>query len=385
MKKIISIAVAVCMIVTLVPVQAFAKIKTAGTPDEVMSLVSSEKLQHNFVNITSNGNSLSIECETPIYAEEFNISVKRVNPSTESIWIQRAYPENKGDYYYFESTIYPLKFGDGDYVLQITMPPAEPSENRSDMFYKNCAFRVKGGNFTILQYDKVIAENIRVQKLGAKVSPGKFKKKDLSDIKSLVFKDPVTKKVAKITSKRTNYFKTVSNSVTKGAKTDYEKVLKIYEYITENFYYDDIAFATGTKQYVDPYRNLYNLRNKKKSANSEKGKVATVCVGYSAVMIALARAQGIPARIVNGHHVGLSSKYNNWTTEKEITKLDHWWAEVYVDGRWMVVDPTPGNSNKWNRTTNKWSYSGTTNYIFFDPTPEQLATSHLYFQIKGVN
>ena len=171
----------------------------------------------------------------------------------------------------------------------------------------------------------------------------------------------------------------------KGASTNYEKLLKIYEYVAENFYYDDVAFRTSSKQYVDPYKNLYNMRNKKKSANSEDGKVATTCVGYSAAVCALARAQGIPTRIVNGHHISLNgTEYNNWSTEKNITKLDHWWNECYVDGRWITVDAAPGNSNKWDRNTNTWTYTGLTNYIYFDPTPEQLATSHMLLAVKGI-
>ena len=207
---------------------------------------------------------------------------------------------------------------------------------------------------------------------------------NLSDYKNLFFKDPVTKKVASVTSKKVKYFKRVSDAVTKGASSDYEKLLKIYEYIGENFYYDDIAFKTGTKQYVDPYRNLYNLRNQKKSANSQDGKVATTCVGYSAAVVALARAQGIPARVVNGHHVAMGTdRYYNWSNEEDITKIDHWWAECYVDGRWITVDATTANSNKWNRSTKTWNYTGLTNYIYFDPTPEQLATSHVVLTIKG--
>ena len=213
-----------------------------------------------------------------------------------------------------------------------------------------------------------------------------FKKTNLSDVKSICFRNPVSKKVASVTKKKVKYFKTVSNQIVKGADTDYEKLLKIYEYVAENFYYDTIAFATGTRQYVDPYRNLYNMRNKKKSENSEGGKVATTCVGYAAAICALARAQGIPTRIVNGHHISLSTTdgFHTWSTESDITELDHWWNECYVDGHWITVDATPGNSNKWNRSSKTWTYTGLTNYIYFDPTPEQLATSHMLLEVKGL-
>lgn len=219
----------------------------------------------------------------------------------------------------------------GDYVLLITK---QLGSKPGPVIYKNCAFRVTNGHFSILQYDKVISENARIDKnANKKKKASAFKKTNLSDVK------------------------TVSNQVVKGATTDYEKLLKIYEYVAENFYYDDVAFRTSSKQYVDPYKNLYNMRNKKKSANSEDGKVATTCVGYSAAVCALARAQGIPTRIVNGHHISLNgTEYNNWSTEKNITKLDHWWNECYVDGRWITVDATP----------------------------EQLATSHMLLEVKGL-
>lgn len=280
-----------------------------------------------------------------------------------SDWAGRAAPTDMGEYNKFSFELQNLtKLNgamSGDYVLLITK---QLGSKPGPVIYKNCAFRVTNGHFSILQHDKVISENARIDKnANKKKKASAFKKTNLSDVK------------------------TVSNEVVKGASTNYEKLLKIYEYVAENFYYDDVAFRTSSKQYVDPYKNLYNMRNKKKSANSEDGKAATTCVGYSAAVCALARAQGIPTRIVNGHHISLNgTEYNNWSTEKNITKLDHWWNECYVDGRWITVDAAPGNSNKWDRNTNTWTYTGLTNYIYFDPTPEQLATSHMLLAVKGI-
>lgn len=280
-----------------------------------------------------------------------------------SDWAGRAAPTDMGEYnkFSFELQNSTKLKGEmsGDYVLLITK---QLGSKPGPVIYKNCAFRVTNGHFSILQYDKVISENARIDKnANKKKKASAFKKTNLSDVK------------------------TVSNEVVKGASTNYEKLLKIYEYVAENFYYDNVAFSSGSKQYIDPYRNLYNMRNKKKSANSEDGKVATTCVGYSAAVCALARAQGIPTRIVNGHHISLNgTEYNNWSTEENITKLDHWWNECHVDGRWITVDAAPGNSNKWDRNTNTWTYTGLTNYIYFDPTPEQLATSHMLLAVKGI-
>lgn len=387
MKKKIALILSLLLCVSMFPMEAQAAIKSAGEPAEVESLISSENLEHNFVKVTAMGSSLYVEGESPIEMSKLGVNVRKVKTDIKGHWSQWVYPTKVGDYYRFEFTLpnYVARAGgalSGDYVLIITN---QNSSGSSDVIYKNCCFRVTNGQFKILQYDKIKEENARLNSKANKVSVKNFTKTNLSDLKTLFFRDPVTKKVASVTTKKVKYFKTVSDKVVKGADSDYEKLLKIYEYIAENFYYDTIAFSKGTKQYVDPYRNLYNMRNKKKSANSQNGKVATTCVGYAAAVAALARAQGIPTRIVNGHHVSLGTGgFNNWSTEKGITTLDHWWAECYVDGRWITVDATPGNSNKWDRTTKEWTYTGLTNYIYFDPTPEQLATSHMILETKGV-
>ena len=392
MKRKLVMLLALSLVISMIPAPASAALKSTGTPTEVQSLVSSENLKHNFVNVTANGSTLQIEAETPVKnVDEYGINVRKVKVDTESTWVGRAYPTDMGDYckysYTLQSTNKYLekKYAgamDGDYILIIT----KKIGSSKCAVYKNCTFLVTSGQFTILQYNDVMNENARIDKnADKKKAPSKFTSKYLSDVKSICFTDPVTKKTAKVTAKKVKYFKTVSDKVTKGATTDYDKLLKIYEYVAGNYYYDDEAFSTKEKQYVDPYRNLYNLRNKKTSENSKGGKVATTCVGYAALVCALARAQDIPTRIVNGHHISLGTGgYNSWSTEASITSIDHWWNECYVDGRWITVDTTPGSSNKWDSKSNKWTYTGLTNYIYFDPTPEQLATSHLVLNVKGL-
>lgn len=382
-RKIVCLLMTLALMAAVFPAEAMAAVKTVKAPTETKTLVSSEHLEHNFVKVTAEGGSLHVECETPLEADRFGLSVRRVKPSsTKAEWKMWMYPEEKAGYYRFEGDL--MADGlDGDYVLCITM--YRNGKTTSEMFYKNANIRVKKGKITLLKYDTIVKANRSLAKKGAGYKKSLFTDKYLSDVKNLLFKDPKTGKVAAVTKSKVKYFKKVSDAITKGADSDYEKALKIYEYVAENFYYDDIAFSTKKNQYVDPYRNLYNLRNKKKSANStSNGKVATVCVGNAGMVVALARAQGIPARIVNGHHVGMGiEKFNNWSTEQNVSKVDHWWAEVYVDGRWIVVDPTTGNSNKYNSKKGTWTYTGLTNYIFFDPTVEQLSTSHVTYNIRG--
>ena len=171
-KKILSVFLIAVMLVTLMPCSAFGAIKSAGTATNTSSLVSSENLEHNFVKVTANGSSLYVEVETPMKASEFNVNVVKVG-QTKSSWVCRAYPENMGGYYSFDFTVplYVAKTGgnlSGDYILMITMKKTGSSD--SIVFYKNCAFNVRSGKFSVLKYNKVINENNRIEKLGAKKS-----------------------------------------------------------------------------------------------------------------------------------------------------------------------------------------------------------------------
>lgn len=218
----------------------------------------------------------------------------------------------------------------------------------------------------------------------------RYTDKYLKDI-SFVFKNPSTGKTASMTSKKVEYLHKVADKVTKGAKTDYEKLVKIFEYTAKNIYYDRYAFEQKKNQYTDPYRNIYNQRNKVESVNStSKGQVATTCQGYSAIVVALARAEGIPARLIYGRHTESENKLWSEQAAADLKKFNHWWAEAYVDGRWIVIDANAGSNNIWKRSSFSakgiWSCGGTEDYTAFDPSEEQVSNSYLYVEVyKGSN
>lgn len=61
------------------------------------------------------------------------------------------------------------------------------------------------------------------------------------------------------------------------------------------------------------------------------------CVHFATAATILLRCLDIPARYVTGYNTTLTE--NEWTT---VTSDDaHAWVEVYVDGSWYVLDPTP--------------------------------------------
>ena len=256
--------------------------------------------------------------------------------------------------------------------------------------YKEAILTVTSGNDNdpkLVKYTSAVTNNKKVQNMYEPGSYLSYRDKYMKDI-SFVFKNPKTGKMSSMTSSRVAYIKNVSDSITSGAFSDMEKLEKIYEYVSGNIYYDRLAFEKGKYQYSNPYLNLYNMRNKASSSNSSNGKVATTCQGYASMVVALARSQGIPARLIHGHHISQPIKIWSDNSDKEVSRSTHWWTEAYVDGRWIVIDANAATYNQWNRTSfsssGSWTYSGTATYAFFDPSADMFASSYSYNEIyKG--
>jgi len=260
--------------------------------------------------------------------------------------------------------------------------------------YKEAVLLVKPGqsnNPKVIKYQAAINNNNKIRNMYEKSSATDSRYKGsyvryqdvyLKDMQHLLLDDPKTGKVQNLTAQNVKYIKNTAKKVTAGAKTDYQKAGKIFVYVASNIYYDTYAHTQGKNQYDNPYKNLYNLQNKTKSPNSINGKVATTCQGYAGMIIAMARAEGIPARIVNGHHISQCSTI--WSDEKpsEIERLDHWWAELWIDNRWVPIDANAATESKWQRKS--WNDKGTWNkachisYGSFDPSPEQMSDSYSY-------
>ena len=117
----------------------------------------------------------------------------------------------------------------------------------------------------------------------------------------------------------------LSASITKGLTTPYAKAVAIFDWVRDHITY---SFYYGTKY----------------------GAVGTVssgtanCVDHSDLVVALARAAGIPARYQEGD----CDFSDGW--------YDHVWAQLYVNGIWYYADTistsnTFGVINNWNLKT----------------------------------
>jgi len=103
------------------------------------------------------------------------------------------------------------------------------------------------------------------------------------------------------------------------------------------------------------------------AASALNNKDKAVCMEYSDLFIALARAAGIPAREIDGYAYTADTSNRPLSLQIQGGDVLHAWAEFYLpETGWVMVDPT------WNST------SGSDYFTAFD-------LSHITFAIKGIS
>lgn len=159
----------------------------------------------------------------------------------------------------------------------------------------------------------------------------------------------------------------LSKDICKGVSDDYQKLLKIHDWIAENLYYD-----------MDEYLKPGSAANA--SAESLLTQKRSVCQGYSDLFTMLVRAQGIPCRQVSGYALGLSAV--GYWTEDNIgrTNINHVWNQAYIDHRWITVDATWDSDNVYQN--GKYVYGGIDYHLYFDISDLFLAYTHKIISIE---
>lgn len=112
-----------------------------------------------------------------------------------------------------------------------------------------------------------------------------------------------------------------ASELTKGLKTDKQKITAIYNFVIDTFSYDYDKINNIELTYVPDIEKIYD---------EKKG----ICYDYSAVFAAMLRSQGIPAKLIKGY--------------TDLVKEYHAWNEVYLadEKRWIVIDTTYDSSLK---------------------------------------
>lgn len=102
-----------------------------------------------------------------------------------------------------------------------------------------------------------------------------------------------------------------AEELTKDLKTDGEKVEAIYEYIINNIKYDYKKIGNLAFDYLPEIDETFT---------TNKG----ICYDFASIFAGMLRSVGIPTKLVKGY--------------TENVEGYHAWNEVYLDGKWIVVD-----------------------------------------------
>lgn len=118
----------------------------------------------------------------------------------------------------------------------------------------------------------------------------------------------------------TAYWVAKSSELVEDNWTDAHKIMTFYNYVIDNFAYDDWIVAQGSKGrcfYNNDYSGKYYI------SNTNVG----VCEDFSQVIAIMCRAQGIPSLVLNNHN--------------------HAVAVVYIEdyNRWFLIDSTADIEN----------------------------------------
>lgn len=110
----------------------------------------------------------------------------------------------------------------------------------------------------------------------------------------------------------------LASNLSKGKSTPCEQVRSFYDYIGDHL--------------------IYTSNRKEWGAQAALGPMGADCTEYASLMIALSRAEGIPARYLEGLLYLDSRNQGN-------AQIEHAWLDVYLPGvGWAAMDPTLGRS-----------------------------------------
>lgn len=150
----------------------------------------------------------------------------------------------------------------------------------------------------------------------------------------------------------------LAERITAGKTSNYDKLLAIHDWMTNNIYYNRDGYYSGNYGKTDAYGTYDSKRS--------------VCQGYAELTVALGRAVGIPTRLVSGYALGISTS-KTWDEKNLKASSNHAWNEAFIDNRWIILDTTWDTFNKYEGGKFR---EGDKRYRYFDISLEYLSETH---------
>ena len=134
--------------------------------------------------------------------------------------------------------------------------------------------------------------------------------------------------------------------------TDMEKMEKFYNWILDNYYkYDNpqkINLLSTYRRWDNPFYLLtYEY--------IPYGKVRAKSNGFASTLVAFARTQNIPARLVGGYYnANVRDDYKEWGSNITKVTINNIWVEAYTNGTWKMFDPYADSNKEYNEKTSEY-------------------------------
>lgn len=209
------------------------------------------------------------------YASAYNVSLLDNIIKVESSQYgsdMRIMVEKGNDKYYYSlnnaKEEIPVQLGDGSYLVKVLK-------------------RIEGNNYKVVEKSNLSIKNSSVEVFLSSSQPVYW-----DGIKSIT---------------------ELAKELTKGSKSDKEKIEAVYQYIITNIKYDNNKINNISTDYVPDLEKVLKDKN-------------GICYDYAALFAGLLRSQGIHTKLVKGY--------------KNDMKEYHAWNEVLLDGKWVVIDTT---------------------------------------------
>lgn len=369
-----------CLLTTMLPTQSFAYSASQLQEHSTVSVLESGKpTDLDYLNLQVIGSDISVTFK---HSGEFDRIVLRTMQNGASIKRDLILPTMNGA---GETLTALYSFGDfpnGEYYFRIVgekVAQEAAGLERYSTYLQGVLVSVSNGIPSIEVYHNIVDANKKVTNTG---SANMYKDTALEDLRYQLFAKAGTKSDYRTIDKgkESTFYRDISDKIVSGATSDYDKLRKIYTFVAENFYYDHYGVAQGKQGYDDPFNNLqFVLNGTGNNYNAFDGKVAVQCDGYAGAFTALARAQGIPCRMIYGRKI--TSGTHVWAEEADkMEKSNHTWVQAWVDNRWVNIDPQQASYSSYTKEK-AWKKTTFVNYTFFDISDELFAYSHYAQQV----
>lgn len=243
----------------------------------------------------------------------------------------------------YETNLF-LSIGDGHYLLDICYG----KERYSTYYYRYFGIPIECQNNTdFFKASQISGYNAHMF--------NEFKNQDISNYLIKTANDEIKQKV---------------NALIAGVTDSKQKVMIIHDWIADNIYYNEDAYNASIQNRKPITWDLAN------SKDVYETKLA-VCAGYADLFQAMVREAGIPCRTINGYTIQLGSK-TSWENV-DSSEIQHAWNEVYINGRWIIIDVTWDTRNRYEN--NKFVNDEKT-HVYFDPTLDNFSLDHKILEIK---